>query len=272
MNAQGTDWLARTANAKVHSTTQKIPALEWAIEKCHLKPLLNTYIMQQEEQSTAVRKDNIIQYNGSRYTVPKGTFRGPSTKVFIKQQDDTLIISDSGGDIIAKHPVSSLKGVLVCNNNHLRDHSHKIAELIRQASSLFSDIETASNYFEQIRVNKPRYIRDQIKLITKLAYEIQIDDMGFNVDTGLNFSPLHQTGAVYALSPSSSMASKPANQWNTFEIEATNTTIKVSLNGQPITNYLIPANNPRRAEGHIGLQCHTGNVQFQNILIRTLPD
>jgi hypothetical protein len=43
--------------------------------------------------------------------------------------------------------------------------------------------------------------------------------MGFNVDTGLNSSPLHQTGAVYALAPSSQIASKPAGQWNTFEIE-----------------------------------------------------
>jgi choline dehydrogenase-like flavoprotein len=104
------------------------------------------------------------------------------------------------------------------------------------------------------------------------GYEIQIDDMGFNVDTGQNFSPLHQTGAVYGLAPSSTIASKPAGQWNTFEIEATSALIKVTLNGQLVTNYPIPANNPRRSEGHIGLQCHTGNVQFQNIMIRSLPD
>jgi choline dehydrogenase-like flavoprotein len=59
------------------------------------------------------------------------------------------------------------------------------------------------------------------RLASDRGYEIQIDDMGFNVDTGLNFSPLHQTGAVYALAPSSTLASNPAGQWNTFEIEAT---------------------------------------------------
>jgi choline dehydrogenase-like flavoprotein len=104
------------------------------------------------------------------------------------------------------------------------------------------------------------------------GYEIQIDDMGFNVDTGLNFSPLHQTGAVYALAPSSQIASKPAGQWNTFEIEATNALIKVTLNGQLVANYPIPASNPRLRAGHIGLQSHTGNVQFRNILIRSLPN
>jgi choline dehydrogenase-like flavoprotein len=110
------------------------------------------------------------------------------------------------------------------------------------------------------------------KLASNKGYEIQIDDMGFNVDTGQNFSPLHQTGAVYALAPSSKIASKPAGQWNTFEIEATATVIKVTLNGEPVTNYAIPATDSRLRVGHIGLQCHTGNVQFQNVMIRTLPN
>ncbi|HYM07257.1 MAG TPA: family 16 glycoside hydrolase [Terriglobales bacterium] len=110
------------------------------------------------------------------------------------------------------------------------------------------------------------------KLASDKGYEIQIDDMGFNVDTGQNFSPLHQTGAVYGLAPSSKIASNSAGQWNTFEIEATAATIKVTLNGQPVTNYAVPANNPRLQEGHIGLQCHTGNVQFQNVMIRDLPN
>jgi len=108
------------------------------------------------------------------------------------------------------------------------------------------------------------------KLASDKGYEIQIDDMGFNVDTGLNFSPQHQTGAVYALQASTSLASKPAGQWNTFEIEATDTTIKVTLNGQLVTNYSIPGNTSRLSAGHIGLQCHTGNVQFRNVMIRTL--
>jgi choline dehydrogenase-like flavoprotein len=110
------------------------------------------------------------------------------------------------------------------------------------------------------------------KLASDAGYEIQIDDMGFNADTGLNSSAIHQTGAVYGLAASSKVASKPAGQWNTFEIEATASAIKVTLNGEPVTNYSIPNNSSRRRSGHIGLQCHSGNVQFQNILIRTLAD
>ena len=110
------------------------------------------------------------------------------------------------------------------------------------------------------------------KLASDKGYEIQIDDMGYNPGPNQLFDPLHQTGAVYALAPSSKIASKPAGQWNTFEIEATATTIKVTLNGQLVTTYTIPATDPRPREGHIGLQCHTGNVQFRNVLIRSLPN
>ena len=110
------------------------------------------------------------------------------------------------------------------------------------------------------------------KLASDRGYEIQIDDMGYNPDSNQLFDALHQTGAVYALAPSSTVASKPAGQWNTYEIEATATAIKVTLNGQLVMTYAISATDGRPPEGHIGLQCHTGNVQFRNVLIRALPN
>jgi hypothetical protein len=36
------------------------------------------------------------------------------------------------------------------------------------------------------------------------------------------------------------------------------------------TAIAIPASTSRLAEGHIGLQCHMGNVQFRNVMIRAL--
>jgi hypothetical protein len=82
--------------------------------------------------------------------------------------------------------------------------------------------------------------------------------------------PAHQTGAVYALAPSSKVASKPLGQWNTFEIQATRDRIKVTLNGSLVTDYATDGSRP--AAGHIGLQNHTGKVQFRNVMIRSLPD
>jgi hypothetical protein len=108
------------------------------------------------------------------------------------------------------------------------------------------------------------------KLPVNNGYEIQIDDTGFNPDTGKRNDPFHQTGAVYTLAPSSKIVSKPAGQWNTFEIEATTKRINVALNGQAVTD--CPLDGSRPALGHIGLQTHTGNVQFRNVMIRSLPD
>ena len=113
-NAQGIEWLSRTANGKVHSTTNRIPAQEWSIEKSFLKPLLSTYIMKQEENSTGVRKDNTIQYKGVKYTLPVGTYQGPSTKVHIRQEEEMLLISDSKGEHNRKAPGQFAKG---CNGS-----------------------------------------------------------------------------------------------------------------------------------------------------------
>jgi choline dehydrogenase-like flavoprotein len=110
------------------------------------------------------------------------------------------------------------------------------------------------------------------KLASDRGYEVQIDDMGFNPDTNQNFDPMHQTGAVYALAASSKIASKSAGQWNTFEIEAKTKTISVTLNGELVTTYTINAADGRQPAGHIGLQCHSGNVQFRNVMIQSLPD
>src|SRR5438067_1474487 len=102
------------------------------------------------------------------------------------------------------------------------------------------------------------------------GYEVQIDDTGFNPDTNTLNDPLHQTGAIYTFAPSSHIASKPVGEWNLYEIEATSTRIKVTLNGQAVTDYATDGSRPPR--GHIGLQNHHdgSRVQFRTIEIRSL--
>ena len=102
------------------------------------------------------------------------------------------------------------------------------------------------------------------------GYEVQIDDTGFNPDTGQHHDALHQTGAIYTFAPSTHIASKPAGQWNTYVIEANRDNIRVTLNGEVVTDFTVDGSRP--PAGHIGLQNHTGKVQFRNILIRSLPD
>ena len=100
------------------------------------------------------------------------------------------------------------------------------------------------------------------------GYEIQIDDTGFNPDTNKTGDPRHQTGAVYGFAPSSTVASKPIGEWNSYDIQVTSTRIVVTLNGKKVTDFKVDGSRP--AKGHIGLQNHTGRVQFRNIQIRSL--
>ena len=101
------------------------------------------------------------------------------------------------------------------------------------------------------------------------GYEIQIDDRGFNPETGAFGSPPHQTGAIYSFSPSSHVASRPVGTWNDLEIRAQAQTYAVTLNGSAVVANFT---GNRQFEGFIGLQNHGGpsQVVFRNIRIQEL--
>jgi hypothetical protein len=177
LNDQVIDWLGRTANAKVHSTTLKIPALEWELEKVHLIPLKQPFAIALNHPVYNVTKDNVIHFKGSSYSVPDGTFQKPKTEVFVRQQNDCLIISNIGGEEIARHEISLLKGQQVRNNNHRRDHSKKVMHLIAQVTGLFSELDKATEYLENIHKQMPRYARDQINMIASAGKKYTKDEM-----------------------------------------------------------------------------------------------
>jgi len=101
------------------------------------------------------------------------------------------------------------------------------------------------------------------------GYEVQIDDRGFDPETGRLGSMLHLTGAIYGLVPAAVRASHPLGQWNDFEITAQGATISVRLNDVPVAKLEGASRRPR---GHIGLQAHHEGsaVQFRNLRIKRL--
>jgi len=96
-------------------------------------PLKQPFAIARDHPAYNVTKDNVIHFKGSSYSVPDGTFQKPKTEVFVRQQNDCLIISNIDHEEIARHEISLLKGQQVRNNNHKRDHSKKVKELIAQA-------------------------------------------------------------------------------------------------------------------------------------------
>lgn len=102
------------------------------------------------------------------------------------------------------------------------------------------------------------------------GWEVQIDERGFDSNTNTENNALKLTGAVYDVSPAIAKASRPVCEWNTFEIEAKDQSIKVLLNGVPVSE--VTNDSQRPSEGFIGLQNHHpgSRVQFGNIRIKKL--
>ena len=180
-------WLKRRGNGKVHTTTRKIPAEVFIEEKKYLQPVTDKIISKPCILSIAyqVRKDNTVPIKGNRYTIPKGTYKGPNTYVGVTKFGirHLRIYEIETGKELAIFEIPDTKGNLVINNDHKRDKSQKVSQLIKRVANLFSESEKAEIFLEEIHRIKPRYIRDQLTLIEA---SISSSDMTA-VNKALNF-------------------------------------------------------------------------------------
>lgn len=164
LNSESLAWLGRTANALVHAGTQKIPYLEWCTEKGSLVTFIAIPIQPPSILYT-VRKDNTISWKGNFYTLPTGTYKGRGTQVKVSRDNAFIIISDPADKHLCTQTISAGKGNLVRNTDHKREKSAGIAQMITDISCMFSSPEQAISYMESIRLEKPRYVRDQLILL-----------------------------------------------------------------------------------------------------------
>ena len=170
LNGQALSWLERTANAKVHAATKLVPQAEWLKEKAHLTAINSLFVPGTPYVNYKVRKDNTVLFKSNFYGLPLGTYMGPDTLAWLKQTpENELIIYDSSKAELVRHKISTGRGKLITNNNFKRDYSAGIDQLISELSSLFDSPEQAQEYFNQIRKDNPRYIRDQLQLILKMT-------------------------------------------------------------------------------------------------------
>jgi hypothetical protein len=114
-----------------------------------------------------VRKDNTFAYLGNFYSVPQGTFKTKDSMVMIWLKEEELHVHDKGGVFLCRHAIAESKGNTVINTDHKRDKSLKLKELLTQTSGLFLNPGLAMQYFEMIRKQRGRYLRDQVQAIQK---------------------------------------------------------------------------------------------------------
>jgi hypothetical protein len=80
-----------------------------------------------------------------------------------------LIIYNAEDSKIAIHAIYPGQGKTIGGSNYQRDVSIRIDQLIDEISGQFNDPDQAKEYLQQIRKDKPRYIRDQLQIIKKLT-------------------------------------------------------------------------------------------------------
>jgi hypothetical protein len=110
------------------------------------------------------------------------------------------------------------------------------------------------------------------------GYEVQILDKQ---------DEFHRTGAIYSLSKSTSLPTKPPGQWNTMEIELRGPRVLVRVNGTQVNDFdpaqpappkvkeWEPDRKPRAESGYIGLQNHDDyakdtHVYFKEVSVAPL--
>ncbi|WP_171005994.1 Mu transposase domain-containing protein [Paenibacillus naphthalenovorans] len=151
LNEECLSWLDRTGNALVHHTTKKIPAEVFAIEKQHLRPVLEKIKSPKMSITRTVRKDNTIWYEGNRYSVPLGTYDGTAKEVGVQACETRLRIYDlNTGEYLAEHERSFLKGQLIQNTNHRRDRTKGICAYL----------ESVTRQFVMLPIVKTRFFED----------------------------------------------------------------------------------------------------------------
>lgn len=158
-------WLHRTANAKVHGTTKRIPAEVFQQEREHLRPLAGIPDHRITTICRAVRKDNTIVYGSNRYSVPLGTYNlQPEVQVEVK--DSTLHILTLLGEPICEHRISTGRGLLIQNTSHTRDRNSSLDQFQEKLNHLLKG--QATEFLQAIRTEKSRYARDQFNLLRTL--------------------------------------------------------------------------------------------------------
>lgn len=112
------------------------------------------------------------------------------------------------------------------------------------------------------------------------AMEIQILDDYSPIYKKMQIKPYQFHGSIYGVVPAKQGHLKPAGQWNSEEISARGSHIRVTLNGAVIVDADIskitetidhrPHPGLHRPSGYIGFLGHGARIEFRNIRVKVL--
>src|SRR5699024_9052928 len=139
-------WLKRSGKYEVIYNTKKRPFEAHANEKQHLQKVNGSFIFENISSINITRKihkDNVISYEGNRYSVPLGTFQSSAENIAylsISEQSVSISIRPSDNPI-AVHEISKEKGKVITDPKHRRRSQTKRDSLAEEVMDKLADPE-----------------------------------------------------------------------------------------------------------------------------------
>lgn len=177
-NALNDAWLERRGNSKEHSTTKKVPAEVFIHEKEHLMPIPHSLVETEELTNIvtySIGKDNSVSYKSNRYQLPKGTYSNKNKEVNVEViNEEIYFYSIKTNEIIISYPVSKDRGVIVAYENRGNRVKEELLSLEKEILEFFKNKENITSLVELIKIEKPRYLKEQLKKLKRILLENSI--------------------------------------------------------------------------------------------------
>ena len=139
-------------NARVHTTTKQTPLERFEQERAFLHALPPTRHVSPFEEVRPVTDDCLISYDGNRYSVPHH-FAGHEVWLRISQ-GCTLLIYSSNNALVATHTLSLIKGDVVIDDSHYKNHRIERGSWKRLIITFLSRFPNERAFLEKLKDQK----------------------------------------------------------------------------------------------------------------------
>ena len=165
VRSKSRSWLDKIANARIHKTTNEIPAEAMQEELPYLKSYPAHQYLREERM---VDKVGLINYRGRSYSVP---YLYQGKRVSIYQEANILnVYAFQSREIIARWDLTLYKSKINKNSNHYRDYSITLEDEKAKTMEQFRAVSISSieHLLTLIERDNKKYIRDQYKGLRRL--------------------------------------------------------------------------------------------------------
>ena len=204
-------WLEKTANARIHGTTGKVPRQvydeeERSVMRAYFTPLFVKEDISETPSRRKVDKTGLLSWRSNKYSVPMAY---QQATVGVEQVGESLFITDlETGSQIAEHVICHEKGRIIKNNNHYRDHEKRICDLEARVESQLGDL-LGRRICSLLRSTSPNIYKDQLVGLTKVLSEY--DHMDMEVLDRLSQRPRLTATMIQDYLEASSLSEKRSN-------------------------------------------------------------